>query len=116
MRATMYGCEIVWPCPIGSAVSSYARLESASSTNKWRGTLRMRSSTASFVMPCSRRRAISRSRVRAEVMPMPLTRVLVPHVAKPARGVHSVRPRNHSSMSAMAVWRVRSTCKGVTDT
>jgi hypothetical protein len=22
MRATMYGCEIVWPFPIGSAVSS----------------------------------------------------------------------------------------------
>ena len=25
MRATMYGCEIVWPAPIGSAASSYAR-------------------------------------------------------------------------------------------
>ena len=24
MRATMYGCEIVWPWPIGSAPSSYA--------------------------------------------------------------------------------------------
>src|SRR5256885_5642335 len=31
----------------------------------------MRSSTARFAMPCSRNRCTSRSRVRAEVMPMP---------------------------------------------
>src|SRR2546425_11911652 len=31
----------------------------------------MRSSTARFAMPCSRKRCTSRSRVRAEVMPMP---------------------------------------------
>src|SRR5512145_3332043 len=69
----MYGCEMVWPWPIGSAVSSYARLASASSTNRCRGTLRIRSSTSGLTMPCSRRRATSRSRVRAEVMPIPLT-------------------------------------------
>src|SRR5579883_2821936 len=56
---------------MGSAVSSYARLPSASSTKMWRGTLRIRSSTARLVMPCSRSRCTSRSRVRAEVMPMP---------------------------------------------
>src|SRR5579872_1268306 len=59
---------------MGRAVSSYARLPRASSTKIWRGTLRMRSSTARLAMPCSRRRCTSRSRVRAEVMPMPAIR------------------------------------------
>src|SRR5579883_2395184 len=39
-----------------------------------RGTLRIRSRTARLVMPCSRRRWTSRSRVRAEVIPMPENR------------------------------------------
>src|SRR5579872_6466788 len=39
-----------------------------------RGTLRIRSSTSGFAIPCSRNRCTSRSRVRAEVMPMPLRR------------------------------------------
>src|SRR5258708_3369795 len=42
--------------------------------NKCRGTLRIRSSTRRSLMPCSCRRCTSRSRVRAEVMPMPLSR------------------------------------------
>src|ERR1700730_14169970 len=74
MRATTYGCEMVCPKPIGSAVSSYARLASASSMNRCRGTLRIRSSTRRSVIPCSCRRCTSRSRVRAEVMPIPLRR------------------------------------------
>src|SRR5205807_1615532 len=32
----------------------------------WRGTLRIRSSTARFAIPCSRKRCTSRSRVRAD--------------------------------------------------
>ena len=42
MRATMYGCEMVWPRTSGSGVSSYAPARHASGTNSWRGTLRMR--------------------------------------------------------------------------
>ena len=42
---------IVWPWPIGNAVSSYARVANASSTNKCRGTLRICSSTCGFVIP-----------------------------------------------------------------
>src|SRR4051812_3121869 len=47
MRATMYGYEIVWPCPIGSAASAYARRRSAVGTNDSRGTLAIASSTRS---------------------------------------------------------------------
>src|SRR5277367_3846635 len=42
--------------------------------NKCRGTLRIRSNTRASVMPCSCRRCTKRSRVRAEVMPIPLSR------------------------------------------
>src|ERR1700728_647724 len=42
--------------------------------NKCRGTLRIRSSTRRSTIPCSCRRCTRRSRVRAEVMPMPLSR------------------------------------------
>src|SRR4051794_12366989 len=38
MRATMYGCEIVWPKPIGSAASSKARRRSRLPTKASRGT------------------------------------------------------------------------------
>src|ERR1700722_10172824 len=65
---------MVCPNPIGSAVSSYARLASASSMNRWRGTFRIRSSTRLSAIPCSWSRCTSRSRVRAEVMPIPLSR------------------------------------------
>src|ERR1700688_1567831 len=42
--------------------------------NKCRGTLRIRSSTLRSVMPCSCKRCTRGSRVRAEVMPIPLRR------------------------------------------
>src|SRR3984957_13545458 len=42
--------------------------------NKCRGTLRIRSSTRRSIMPCSCKRCTKRSRVRAEVMPIPLRR------------------------------------------
>src|SRR5579872_1808813 len=70
---------------MGRAVSSYARLPRASSTKIWRGTLRMRSSTARLAMPCSLRRWTRRSRVRAEVMPMPVRRTSVINAFQPAR-------------------------------
>ncbi len=68
-------------------MSSYARLPSASSTKMWRGTFRIRSSTARLVMPCSLRRWTSRSRVRAEVMPMPAKRASTIQVVQP--GLHA---------------------------
>src|SRR3954467_2810778 len=62
MRATMYGCEIVWPCPIGSAASAYARRRSAVGTNDSRGTLAIASSTraSSMSRPRSCRSTICR--------------------------------------------------------
>jgi hypothetical protein len=50
MRATMYGCEIVWPSPIGNAASSYARGRSGSSTKSSRGTTSIALSTRSSTM------------------------------------------------------------------
>src|SRR4051794_28729258 len=43
----MYGCEIVWPSPIGSAASSYARSRSSSGTNCSRATRVIAASTRS---------------------------------------------------------------------
>ncbi len=57
----------------------------------------MRSSTSLSVMPCSRSRATSRSRVRADVMPMPLT--LLWSFTCAASAAHSVRPPSHSPIS-----------------
>ena len=51
ITATMYGCEIVCPSPIGSGRSSYANRASATGTNRSRGTARMASSTSGSVMP-----------------------------------------------------------------
>src|SRR5580700_7891503 len=42
--------------------------------NRCRGTFRMRSSTRGSEIPCSCRRCTRRSRVRADVMPIPLRR------------------------------------------
>src|SRR3982075_1313681 len=42
--------------------------------NRCRGTLRIRSSTRRSVIPCSCKRCTRRSRVRAQVMPIPLRR------------------------------------------
>src|SRR5690348_13170095 len=76
MRATTHGCEIVWPLPIGSGESSYARIASASSTKMWRGTAFIAESTASSRMPSVRSRSIIRARVRSDVMPLPLVPLL----------------------------------------
>src|SRR5438105_5403662 len=54
MRATMYGCEIVWSAPIGSAASSYARSRNSSGTNSSRGTRAIASSTRSSSIPRAR--------------------------------------------------------------
>src|SRR5437899_11160620 len=51
MRATMYGCEIVWRAPMGSGVSSYACARRLGSTNRWRGTRRIASRTRPSAMP-----------------------------------------------------------------
>src|SRR5581483_8330179 len=64
MRATMYGCEIVCPQPIGSATSSYAYARSPGGTNSSRGTRPIAASTRSSSMPRARswRSTISRRR------------------------------------------------------
>src|SRR5437773_196517 len=54
MNATMYGCEIVWPAPIGSAASSYARKRNCSGTNRSRGTRAIAWSTRSSRMSRAR--------------------------------------------------------------
>ena len=72
MRATIYGCEIVWPKPIGSGdVLVRADRERFVDEDVARDCRASRSSTASSAMPCSRRRSTMRVRVRADVMPMP---------------------------------------------
>ena len=48
----------------------------ASSRNRWRGVVRITSSTAGSLIPWSTSRCIKRSRVRWEVMPMPLRSTL----------------------------------------
>ena len=50
IRATMYGWEIVWPSPIGSAASSYARSRNGSGTKSSRGTRSIAASTRSSAM------------------------------------------------------------------
>ena len=50
----MYGCEIVWPSPIGTAASSYERARSPSGTKSSRGTLAIASRTCSSSMPRAR--------------------------------------------------------------
>ena len=51
MSATMYGCEIVCPSPMGSGVSAYASAPASPGTNRWRGTERMAASTSSSRRP-----------------------------------------------------------------
>src|SRR5437763_13932850 len=58
----MYGCEIVWPAPIGSAASAYAASRTSSGTKSSRGTRAMAASTRSSSMP---RRRSCRSTIRA---------------------------------------------------
>src|SRR5436309_913248 len=62
IRATMYGCEIVWPWPMGRAASSYARRRSRSGTKSSRGTHSIARSTSSSTMSRARswRSTISR--------------------------------------------------------
>ena len=58
IRATMYGCEMVWPRPIDRAPSSYDRSTSPAGTKASRGTIPIAASTAPSRMPreasCSR--------------------------------------------------------------
>src|ERR1051325_6008890 len=54
MRATMYGCEIVWPSPMGRAASSKARRRSGSGTKSSRGTRPIARSTSSSTMSRAR--------------------------------------------------------------
>ena len=107
MRATDIGLrDRLAEIRCGSAMSSYARLASASSTKMCRGTARMPSSTTSSRMPCSR----SRSTMR---------------VAR-ARGRHadaavlarSLRPSSHARATVCTCRdsAVRSICSGVIDT
>src|SRR4051812_45853026 len=71
----MYGCEIVWPRPIGSAASAYASERSPSDTKSSRGTLsiarKTRSSTMSRPRSCTStiaRRASSASGCTRELL------------------------------------------------
>src|SRR4051812_22900937 len=68
MCATTSGWEIVWPSPIGSALSSQARWRSSSGTNASRGTEATASSTRSSGI---RRRSDASSAV-LDSPPMPL--------------------------------------------
>src|SRR5947209_7944552 len=54
----MYGWEIVWSPPIGSAASLYASSRSSSGTKSSRGTRSIAASTASAVMPRRRIRVL----------------------------------------------------------
>ena len=47
----MNGCEMVWPCPMLSAPSSYARWRRFSGTNASRGTRPMAASVAGSRTP-----------------------------------------------------------------
>ena len=49
--ATMNGWEIVCPYPMGSGWSPYATSLLSSGTKRWRGTVRIASSTFGSVMP-----------------------------------------------------------------
>lgn len=71
IRATVLGLEIVCPCPIGSATSSYARLASPGSTNWWRGTRCIAASTSASRMPLERKASTMRPRARSDAIPMP---------------------------------------------
>jgi hypothetical protein len=54
MAATMNGCEIVCPPPIGSASSAYAEACAPTGTNSWRGTVAIASSTRAEMIPRER--------------------------------------------------------------
>src|ERR1700751_2846363 len=58
----MYGCEIVWPSPIGSAASEYATSRSSGGTKSSRGTRPIAASTRSSAIP---RRWSCRSTIQA---------------------------------------------------
>ena len=54
MRATMYGCEIVWPEPIGSGRVVVGAVAELLGDEEWRGTRSIASSTRSSSMSRSR--------------------------------------------------------------
>src|ERR1700674_4566476 len=51
MAATMYGCEIVCPPPIGKGLSAYASCRHLKGTNLWRGTAAIASRTRAEETP-----------------------------------------------------------------
>src|SRR5829696_6810610 len=61
----MYGWEIVWPDPIGSAASSYARRRRSGGTNASRGTRSIASRT--LVSAMSRPRSCSSTILRSRI-------------------------------------------------
>ena len=62
MRATTLGLLMVWPRPMGSAVSSYACASKALSTKRWRSTLPMARSTCASLMPSAASNCTMRAR------------------------------------------------------
>ncbi len=68
ISATMNGCEIVWPWPIGSAVSSYARCANASSMKMCRG-----------IAPITIEHALVGDAVFAQSLHQPVARALRRH-------------------------------------
>src|SRR5579864_7700566 len=78
MAATMYGCEIVCPSPIGNGLSAYASLRHFKGTNSWRGTAAIASRTRGEETPrlricvsiIQRRSAVDESK-RSPVLPIP---------------------------------------------
>src|SRR5580704_17645123 len=77
MAATMYGCEIVCPSPMGSGLSAYASFRNLSRTNLWRGTAAIASRTRGEETPRLRiwvsiimRRSAADASRRDSVLPM----------------------------------------------
>ena len=68
-NATMYGCEIVWPAPIGSGSLRYADEASVSGTKRCRGTSRIAAMTRSAKRsrPVSRRVACAIDAISATI-------------------------------------------------
>src|SRR3954463_14897780 len=70
MKATIHGCDIVCPSPIGSAPSAYASLRTASGRNSSRGTCSIAASTRSSSIPRGRScRSTMRRRASVDVVP-----------------------------------------------
>src|SRR3954453_18888706 len=83
MQATIQGCDIVWPSPIATAASRYARGRSDWGRNTSRGTFDIAWSTRSSEMPRRRSwRSTMRSRASVDVVSEGV-RVMHQHLAAP---------------------------------